>query len=92
MKDEKVVVFPCPEEGRIGEAKLQIAAAVAVLHQRAAEAAAHALYCEGQSVRLDTILTGCADEELVRVRDALLDEGLLEIEDPIDVTCPGGQA
>lgn len=93
---EKIVILACPDVSRGEEARLQIKAAAHVLHQRATEAHLEGMFLEGQSVRLDQLSELAEDAEIVKLRNILVDEGVLEIEVDFDVTIDctskGGQA
>ena len=88
-----IVVYACEAETPADEARLHLEAAASALHTQAADAHAEGMFLEGQSARIEQLAKLLSDEELIRMRDLFVQEGLLEIERKgPDVTCPGGEA
>lgn len=90
MKDFKIAIHSCPQFSRAEEARLQLQAASQALHQMAADAHAEGMYLEGQSARFEMLTEGLDDEDVVRVRDRFVEEGLLEV--TAVTNAMGGQA
>lgn len=97
--EEKISVYVIPGAPPGDEARAQLLAAAAVLHQRAADAHAQGMFLEGQSVRIEQLAEGVDDEDAVKIRDLFVREGVLEVRKiaPVEeelavvVTAKGGQ-
>lgn len=94
MKQEKIVVYTCPAESVADEARLQLRAAATVLHHQAADAHAQGMSLEGQSIRIEQLAILLNDEEVLKMRNLFVEEGVLEIETQVgvDVNSQGGDA
>lgn len=87
-----ISVTPCYWEMPAEEARLQMQAAASELHVRAADAHAEGMYLEAQSVRIEQLAKILSDEELIKMRDLFVAEGVIVVEEKLDMSSPGGDA
>lgn len=59
------------------EARTQLRALALELHERAADAHAEGMALSRRSARIEQLADVCSDEQAVKFRDQLVDEGLL---------------
>lgn len=91
--DIPIRVLNAPNASPSDEARLQLQAAAAVLHQRAADAHAKGMFLEGQSVRVEQLADGVSDEDAIKVRNLFVEEGVLIVENvDFAVTAKGGES
>lgn len=87
-----IVVSPCFWELPAEEARLQMQAAARELHVRAADAHAEGMFLESQSARIEQLAKVLSDEEAIRMRDLFVAEGVIVVEERLDMSSPGGDA
>lgn len=87
-----IEVSSCPWESTAEEARLQMRAAARDLHVQAAEAHFEGMSLESQSARAGQLAEVLSDEEVIRMRDLFVAEGLIRIDGGVDVSSPGGEA
>lgn len=93
MKMEKIQVTALPWETEAEEARLQMKAAARELHVRAADSHAEGMYYEAQSVRIDQLAQILNDEEVTKMRDLFVAEGVMSVGGAdVDVNTHGGDA
>lgn len=91
-KAKPITVAPCFWELPAEEARLQMQAAARELHVRAADAHAEGMYLESQSARIEQLARVLSDEEAIKMRDLFVAEGVMIVEEKLDMSSPGGEA
>lgn len=80
MRDKKkaVAIDSFPHLSRAEEARAQIKAASQTFHHMAATAHSEGMFFEGQSARLEMLVEGVEDDEIIQIRDSFVEGGVLE--------------
>lgn len=89
---EPIELLACPWETPAEEARLQMKAAAHALHLKAADAHAEGMYLEAQSARIEQLAQVLSDEEVAKMRDLFVAEGVITLEKSVDVNTHGGDA
>lgn len=92
MKMDPIEILTCPWETPAEEVRLQMKAAAHALHMKAADAHAEGMYLEAQSARIEQLTSVLGDDELVKMRDLFVAEGVITLEKSVDVNTHGGDA